>query len=109
MSDINHVFISGRIGADPKIKYFDSGSVICEISVGVNRWNKKKDAEDTTWLNCKIWGKRAEFVAEYVKSGDMAFISGSIQKDVYKDADGKQCANTYIVVEEIKTQKKQQK
>lgn len=42
MSDINNVFLTGRIGADPNMKYFESGSVKTSISVGVNRWNKKK-------------------------------------------------------------------
>lgn len=42
MSDINNIFISGRIGTDPKLNYFESGAVTCELSVGVGRWNKKK-------------------------------------------------------------------
>lgn len=109
MSDINNIFISGRIGTDPKIKYFESGAVTCELSVGVGRWNKKKEAEDTTWINCKVWGKKAEYVGEYVKKGDYAFISGSLKKDIYEDSAGRKCANSYILVEEIKTQKKQEK
>ena len=57
MADINNVFISGRIGADPHMKYFESGAVTCDISVGVNRWSKKKEAEETTWVGCKVWGR----------------------------------------------------
>jgi single-strand DNA-binding protein len=103
MSDINTVAVSGRIGTDPKLKYFESGAIKCDISIGVNRWSTKDKKELTTWLNCQIWGKKAEFVGEYGKAGDMVFISGSLQKDVY-EKDGKKCANSYILVEEIRIQ-----
>ncbi len=109
MSDINNVCISGRIGTDPHLKYFESGAVTCELSLGVSRWNKKKEAEEVTWINCRIWGKKAEFVGEYVKKGDYAMVAGSLQKDIYEDSTGRKCANSYVLVDEIKSQKKQDK
>lgn len=42
MSDINTICISGRLGEDPKVKYFESGSVKVDLSIGVNRYNAKK-------------------------------------------------------------------
>lgn len=108
MADINNVQISGRIGTQPDIKYFESGAVKCKISVGVNRWNTKEKKEVVTWIDCAAWAKKAEFIGEYAKQGDMVFISGSLQKDVYKDQNGNKCAFVYVLIDEIKLQGKKQ-
>lgn len=42
MSDINTICISGRLGEDPTVKYFESGSIKTTLSIGVNRYNAKK-------------------------------------------------------------------
>lgn len=102
MSDINNVFISGRLGADPVMRYFETGSKIVTISIGVNKWNKKAEKEVVTWHNCKAWGTKAEFIAETAKKGAMLFVSGTLEKDVYKDANGNNCATTYILINEVK-------
>lgn len=103
MSDINTVNISGRLGADPIIKYFESGSVTAEISIAVNKYNSKEGKETATWHVARAWGKRAEYIGEYAKSGDAVIITGSLEKDVYKDKDGKTRANSYILISQIKT------
>lgn len=108
MSDINGVQLSGRIGTQPEIKYFESGAVKCKISIGVNRWSAKEKKEIVTWLDCQAWGKKAEFVAEYAHSGDMVFIFGSLQKDIYTDTDGKKRAIIYVLIDEIKIMAKKQ-
>lgn len=102
MSDINTVTISGRIGADPIIKYFETGAVNCEISVAVNKYSAKDQQEKTTWHVCKAWEKKAEYIGEYAKQGCAVVITGSIEKDVYKDKEGKTRANSYILIDRIK-------
>lgn len=108
MADINQIFITGRLGQEPEIKCFESGAMRVLISVGVNRWNKKAEKEIVTWFNCVAWGKLAEYVGEYIKKGDMVFISGSLQKEVWKDDSGNTKSNTYILIEQIKGQSKKQ-
>ena len=41
MSDINTICISGRLGEDPAVKYFETGSIKTTLSIGVNRYNAK--------------------------------------------------------------------
>lgn len=109
MSDINTICISGRLGEDPKVKYFESGSVKVDLSIGVNRYNAKKQAEEVTWHKAVAWGKKAEFIAEVAKSGALVYIQGSLQKDTYKDENGNNRASVYILVEEIKVTNKRNK
>lgn len=108
MSDINQVFLSGRLGQDPKMKYFGSLAKNVNISIGVNRWSQKEEKENIAWFNCVAWGSKAEFIGEYIKKGDLVFVTGSLQKDVWEDEQGNKKSNTYILIEKIKTQSKKQ-
>ena len=109
MSDINTICISGRLGEDPAVKYFETGSIKTTLSIGVNRYNAKKQAEEVTWRNAVAWGKKAEFIAEVAKSGALVYIQGSLQKDTYKDEQGNNRASVYILIEEIKVNNKRNK
>lgn len=109
MSDINTICISGRLGEDPTVNYFESGSIKTTLSIGVNRYNAKKKAEEVTWHKAVAWGKNAEFIAEVAKSGALVYIQGSLQKDTYKDEQGNNRASVYILIEEIKVNNKRNK
>ena len=109
MSDINTICISGRLGEDPTVNYFESGSIKTTLSIGVNRYNAKKKAEEVTWHKAVAWGKKAEFIAEVAKSGALVYIQGSLQKDTYKDEQGHNRASVYILIEEIKVNNKRNK
>ena len=102
MSDINNVVISGRLGNDPIVRYYETGSVSSEISVGVNRYSTKEQQEKVTWHICRAWGKKAEYIGEYAKQGSAVVITGSIEKDVYVDKEGKNRAISYINIQNIK-------
>lgn len=106
MSDINNVFLSGRLGKDPEMKYFETGAKRVIISIGTNRWSKKQEKEIVSWFTCVAWGNKSEFIGEYLKKGDMVFVSGSLQKEVWQDANGNQKSSTYILIDEIKAQSK---
>lgn len=102
MSDINSVHITGNIGQAPEIKYFESGSVVCNFSVAVNKWQGKDKGEQTIWLDCRAWGKKADFIAEYAKSGSLVMVEGRLGVDNYKTQDGTKRTKIYINVVEIK-------
>ena len=42
------------------------------------------------------------------QKGDLVFISGSLQKETWQDSNGIQKSNTYVLIEQIKTQSKKQ-
>jgi hypothetical protein len=51
---LNSLILVGRLGQDPELKYFDSGSVKATFSVAVDRPSKEKT---TDWFNVEVWGK----------------------------------------------------
>ena len=54
---LNVVNLVGRVGGDPDVKYFESGSVKCNLTLAVNRLSRNNEQPD--WFNLELWGKTA--------------------------------------------------
>ena len=85
----NSVVIVGRLGQDPEIKYFESGSVKAKFSVAVDRTFSKEN-KITDWFNIEVWGRQAEFVGEWVKKGSLVSVTGQLEVNRYTDQAGNQ-------------------
>jgi len=80
---LNVVTLVGRVGGDPDVKYFESGKVLCKLTLAVNRRTKNSDQPD--WFNLEIWGKTAEIAANYVRKGAQIGVTGSLRFDHWQD------------------------
>lgn len=80
---INVVNLVGRAGRDPEVKYFESGSVVCNLTLAVNR--RRRDSDEPDWFNLEIWGKTAEVAANYVRKGSLIGITGALKFDHWQD------------------------
>ncbi|MBW4563001.1 MAG: single-stranded DNA-binding protein [Mojavia pulchra JT2-VF2] len=80
---INVVTLVGRVGTDPDIKYFESGSVKCKLTLAVNRRSRNKDQPD--WFALELWDKTAEVAGNYVRKGSLIGIKGSLKFDTWND------------------------
>ncbi len=79
---LNTVNLVGRAGIDPQVKYFESGSVLCEVTLAVNRIRRDDDPD---WFSLKMWGKTAEIAANYVKKGGLIGVQGSLEIETWTD------------------------
>ena len=79
---INSVSLIGRAGRDPEVRYFESGSVVANFAIAVNRRSKNDEPD---WINLEIWGKQAQVAADYVKKGSLIGVTGSFKLDSWKD------------------------
>lgn len=80
---LNVVTLVGRVGGDPDVKYFDSGKVVCNLTLAVNRQSKNNEQPD--WFNLELWDKTAEVAANYVRKGSLIGVKGSLKFDRWKD------------------------
>ena len=78
---INSVTLVGRAGRDPEVRYFESGTVVANLTMAVNRRNREDEPD---WFNLEIWGKQAQVAADYVKKGSLIGITGSFKLDSWK-------------------------
>ena len=79
---MNVIFLVGRAGRDPEVRYFESGSMVANLSLAVN--GETRDAE-TEWFNLEIWGKQAQVAADYVRKGKQLAIVGSAKTEKWTD------------------------
>ena len=79
---INSVTLVGRAGRDPEVRYFESGSVVANLTLAVNRRGRNDEPD---WFNLEIWGKQAQVAADYVKKGSLIGVSGSFKLDTWTD------------------------
>ena len=91
---INSVTLVGRAGRDPEVRYFESGTVVANLTMAVNRRNRNDEPD---WFNLEIWGKQAQVAADYVKKGSLIGITGSFKMDSWKDRNTGEDRNKPVV------------
>jgi single-strand DNA-binding protein len=79
---VNSITLVGRAGRDPEVRYFESGSVVANLTLAVNR---RAGGDEPDWFNLEIWGKQAQVAADYVRKGSMLGIIGSFKLDRWTD------------------------
>jgi single-strand DNA-binding protein len=96
---LNVVTLVGRVGGDPDVKYFESGSVKCRLTLAVNR-GRKNDPPD--WFNLELWGKQAETAEQYVRKGGLIGVKGALKFDTWVDRNtGANRSTPVILVERM--------
>jgi single-strand DNA-binding protein len=73
--NINSITLVGRAGRDPEVRYFESGTMVANLTLAVNR--RSRD-EDPDWFNLEIWGKQAQIAADHVKKGSLIGVIGTL-------------------------------
>jgi single-strand DNA-binding protein len=72
----------GNLGRDPELR--DAGSSqVASFSLGV-----RTGQDETTWINCSVWGKRAETVMRFFKKGSQVTVAGQAKLRTYQKKDG---------------------
>lgn len=97
---INSVVVVGRVGQDPEMKYFETGSVKTTMSIAVNRGKKEQDITD--WFRIELWGRNAEIAGEYVRKGSLVGIEGKLEFNHWTDAEGNKRINNYILADRLR-------
>ena len=79
---LNQITLVGRAGRDPEVRYFESGSVVANLTLAVNRRSRDDEPD---WFNLAIWGKQAQVAADYVRKGTLLAIAGSLGQERWTD------------------------
>jgi single-strand DNA-binding protein len=97
---LNSVTLVGRAGRDPEVRYFESGSVVCNLPLAVDRRRRNSDQPD--WFDLEIWDRRAEVAANYVRKGKLIGIRGRLKFDHWQDRNtGAQRSKPVIRVDDL--------
>lgn len=98
---INRVVLVGRLTKEPDLRYTPTGVPVATFKLAVNRTFKTEGQPDADFINCVIWRKPAENVANFLKKGSLAGVEGRIQTRSYDGNDGKKVYVTEVVADSV--------
>ena len=96
---MNNVSLIGNLVRDIELKYTNNGTAVGKFTIAVGRRFKKEGQQDTDFINCIVWNKSAEIMAQYLNKGSKVGINGRIETGSYDNKEGKKVYTTDIVVE----------
>lgn len=102
---LNKVFLIGRLGRDPEVRYMPNGEAVCNFSVATSEaWNDRNGQrqERTEWHNITMYRRLAEIAGQYLKKGSQVYLEGKIQSRKYTDKSGIERTAYDIIVSEMK-------
>lgn len=89
---VNKVILVGHLGADPEVRYTQSGTAVANLRLATNESytdrNSGERVEKTEWHRVVGWGKLAEIMGEYLKKGRQVYIEGQLQTRQWQDKEG---------------------
>lgn len=96
---VNICHFIGNLAADPELKQTTTGKSVCNFRMGVS---EKRGGEDhTEWVSVICWEKTADFVGNYMRKGNLAFVSGKMQTRQWADKDGNKRYTTGIIANQV--------
>ncbi len=102
MSNFNKVLLMGNLTRDPQLTYLPSQTAVVEFGLAVNRRWKSREGEDkdeTCFVDCRMFGRRAEVINKYCKKGNPLFIEGRLTFDSWQAQDGTKRSKLRVTVE----------
>ncbi|MFR3684871.1 MAG: single-stranded DNA-binding protein [Enterococcus sp.] len=97
---INNVVLVGRLTKDPDLRYTANGTAVASFTLAVNRNFKNSDGQqEADFINCVIWRKSAETLANTVRKGQQIGLTGRIQTRSYDNQQGQRVYVTEVVAE----------
>lgn len=96
---MNLGIFTGNIGAAPSKNQTNSGEAVLNFSLGCAVGTKA--APRTLWLDCSMYGKRADILSQYLEKGTKVTVSGRLDQVEFKKKDGSQDKKLTLNVSEI--------
>jgi len=82
MGNFNQFILMGNMTREPELSYTPGQTAVVDFGLAVNRkWIKQDGSpgEETLFIDCKMFGKRAEVVNTYFGKGDSILVVGHLK------------------------------
>ena len=95
---MNSCNFEGRLARDAELKDVGDNKVSnFTIASDIGFGERKK----TLWLECAVWGKRAESLNDTLKKGQQLFLSGEFSTREYTDKEGQNKTSLCLNVKDL--------
>lgn len=99
---INAVALSGNVGRAPELRQTPSGAYILTFSLAVNERIRKGDewTDHANWVDCVVFGKRAEGLSKVLEKGMKVCLSGRLRYSSW-EKDGSRRSKLEVIAENV--------
>ena len=99
--ECNQWHFIGRLGADPEIKYLQTGQSVCNARLLVNRPGQKRDdGQQPYGFKLAVWGDQAQSFADAARKGDLVDVQGRCKPETWTDRNtGEQRSGVVMTVD----------
>ncbi len=102
---VNKVILIGNLGADPEVRYSQSGAAMTSVSLATtDSWKDKQTGEQqdrTEWHRLVVFNRLAEIMGEYLRKGSKIYVEGSLRTRKWQDKSGVERYTTEVLVNEM--------
>jgi len=99
---LNRYVAVGRLTKDPELKYTPNGIAVANFTLAVNRpFSNGQGEREADYIQCVVWRKPAENVANFLKKGSLAGIDGRLQTRFYENGQGQRVYITEVLCESV--------
>lgn len=103
---INSVHLSGNLTRDAELHKTDEGLCILSFGLAYNERRRKPDSEDewenvTNFVDCVIFGNRAEALESYLLKGSKVSIKGRLRWRQWETDEGDKRSKHEVIVDEL--------
>lgn len=96
---MNTVQLVGRLTREVDLRYTSSGTPVGSFTLAVNRsFTNQQGEREADFINCVIWRKAAENLANFTRKGSQIGVEGRIQTRNYDNQQGQKVYVTEVVV-----------
>ena len=79
----------GRLTRDPEVRYTQSGKVVCQFTLAVDRFTTNSEGQrEADFVPIVAWGKVGELCGNSLAKGSRALVDGRLQIRSYEAKDG---------------------
>ncbi len=101
---LNKVMIIGHLGADPELRYTQSGSPVATLRVATDESYTDKDGnrvERTEWHRIVVFQRSAENCNQYLRKGSLVYVEGRLTTRKWQDQNGQDRYTTEIRADRV--------
>lgn len=99
---VNSVTICGNVTRDPELRNA-GGTPLLRFAVAVN--NRRRDGDkwvdDPCFVECELWGARADSLEKIIKKGMKLTVQGSLRYHSWEAKDGSKRSQLSVNVSEV--------
>ncbi|MCK5607812.1 single-stranded DNA-binding protein [Candidatus Pacearchaeota archaeon] len=104
MPNVNQVILAGHISKEPVLEYLPSQTAVCNFALAINK--KYTDSggakkEKVCFIDCAIFGKRAEAFHKYLKKGQPVLVTGELTYQQWESNDGQKRSKHEVTVKDF--------